>query len=174
MDNQQATPFELGFLLGIIEGEGSIGLYWNEARKQIFPTVTIVNTELRLIEAAHHVLDKIPVGNFIKQYDRKHHGRKHWKERFDLYVWGIKRDYKLLDVLLPLWMIPTLKRKKAEVVYEFCKSRLSHPVPENGRYTDREFELLEQFKVLRGQSPETTRSPDVPIGTRRQREQQMI
>jgi len=156
--NQQATQFELGWLMAFLEGEGSLGLYWNTERRQIYPTMTFVNTERPLLERCGGILNKLGVGHFF--YHHKMNGKlAHWKDRMDVHVNGIKRLHRLLELILPLWDTHTVKRDRAKLVFEFCKSRLSNPVPENGRYTNREFELLEQFIRLNGKTPETTRSP---------------
>jgi len=158
MVNQQATQFELGWLMAFLEGEGSLGLYWNKVRKQIYPSMVFVNTERPLLEKCGKILGKLGVGHYF--YHHKMSGKKaHWKDRMDVHVNGIKRLERLLPNLLPLWDTHTVKRQKAVLVLEFCRSRLSHPVPENGRYNNREMELLKQFIILNGKSPETTRSP---------------
>lgn len=165
MVNQQATQFELGWLMAFLEGEGSVGLYWNQIRKQIYPTMTFVNTERPLLEKCGLILKKLGVGHFF--YHHKMTGAKaHWKDRMDVHVNGIKRLHRLLEAILPLWDTHTVKRQKAQLILEFCKSRLSNPSPENGRYTNREFELLKQFMLLTGKSSETTRSPWTAEGTK--------
>jgi hypothetical protein len=160
MVNQQATPFEVGWFLGILEGEGSLGLYWNQARKQIYPTCTIVNTEHGIIEEALRIVNLMGVGGYVKQYDRKHlrPEAQHWKDRWDFYVWGIKRTHGLLSVLLPVWTCPTLKRTKAGLIMEFCQSRLGKPANSLGRYCESEVQIYERFCALNGKSPETTRA----------------
>lgn len=144
--NQQVTQFELGWLLGFIEGEGSVGLYWNQTRKQIYPVVVLVNTEHSLIEEASRILHLIGVGNYVKGHTMT--GKKaHWKKRYDIYISGIKRCNALIEKLLPVWTTETAKRSKAGLVSEFCRSRLSNPTPQCGRYTLREHELIDLFRA---------------------------
>ncbi len=159
MDNQQATPFEIGWLLGIIEGEGSLGLYWNQVRKQIYPVIHIINTDKVLIDEAIRILYRIGAGGHV--LSSTENKMPHWKRRYDLHVVGIKRLAKLLPRLLEYWTIPTIKRHKANMILEFCLSRLSNPVPENGRYTNREHEIMNDFYALKGKSSEAIRPPAI-------------
>lgn len=158
MDNQQATEFELGWLMGFIEGEGAIGLYWNQIRMQIYPVIILVNTEKPLINEANRILKAMGVGNYVKPH-KITSSKANWKDRYDIYISGIKRCNKLISLLLPFWTIASPKRKRAQLVQEFCQSRLSHPIPEKDRYTLREHEILKEFQAFNRRTSEATPLP---------------
>lgn len=165
-DNQQATPYELGWLIGLIEGEGSVGLYFNSARKQIQPRLTITNTDKQLIDFAADIIRKVGINPFI--YNRRGMILKpHWKTRFDIQMEGIKRSGKFYDAILPFWMPDSLKRKKAAIVRDFCVARLSHPEfhgrGQSYKYTTAELALYRSIKALNGESSETKSIPVIEV-----------
>lgn len=152
-DNQQVTTFEIGWLIGFIEGEGSLGLYWGAARNQIRPVLMITNTDYALVEYGMSIIHKMGVGCFIYKHTMNKLPR-HWKQRYDIHVHGIKRLGKFLEMLIPLWPIDTIKKRKAKIVLEFCQSRLTNPLVRRGhgsretRYTQEEHEIFERVKNL--------------------------
>ncbi|MGP8056767.1 MAG: LAGLIDADG family homing endonuclease [Nitrososphaerales archaeon] len=100
---------EQGFLIGLIEGEGYIGL----SGKQRTPILDIVNTDLDLINFARVILevDGIKTGCY-----RVRHSvwKPHWKTRYDLRVRGIENFKKLLPILQTL--VSQHRRSQLEVI----------------------------------------------------------
>jgi len=140
MDNQQATPFELGWLLGIIEGEGCIGLYPGSGGRVIHPLVRITNTDQLLIANACRILEKAGVGHHVRSSTFRPRGIRH-----DISIGGFMRIRTLLRLLMPEWK-PSDKRQRAERVLQFCESRLSKRADIASRlrkvpYCEKELEL---------------------------------
>lgn len=166
LDNQQATPYELGWLVAIIEGEGSVGLYWNSARKQLQVRLTITNTDKALIDYAAEIIRKVGVNPFIYDHNRKRQ-QPNWKQRYDIHVEGIKRNRAFLATLLPHWYPETVKRRRAAICLGFCESRLSHPKfhGRGGRtkYTTGEIAMYSRIKQLNGESSETMSIPVIEV-----------
>jgi len=165
-DNQQATPYEFGWLVGLIEGEGSIGLYWNSTRKQIAVRLTITNTDKSLIDYAAEIMRKVGVNPFVYDHRRKRQ-MPHWKVRYDIHLEGIKRHAAFLSKVLPFWFPDTIKRQRAEICLAFCKERLSHPKfhgdPGHAKYTTRELALFGRIKELYGESSEAMSIPVIEV-----------
>ena len=146
------NDFERGFIVGLIEGEGTITLScaWHNKKTHIsvniHPTVNIVNTCKPLVEKANTIWDGAI-------YTRKRsEGRKpayrieiHRMERVKIFL------EKILDDL-------TCKKRQAELVIEFCNIRLKkasesgnaiHGCCRWGReYGEREFEILKEIRLL--------------------------
>ena len=61
MGNQQATEAEIGWLAGIIDGEGHIGLSNQNSKKvrSVRVDLQIVNTDIKLIEKLVNILRKM-------------------------------------------------------------------------------------------------------------------
>jgi hypothetical protein len=106
------TESELGYLAGIIDGEGSITLQRSLARsssRYVYPVVTVANTDKRLID---WLIAKTGQGHWQYQ-TRTHLGCKsvyHWciacNQAYDLLV--MVRDYLVIkqlqaDVAIALW-----------------------------------------------------------------------
>lgn len=126
MDNQQVTVFELGWLVGFLEGEGSFILQKQAYKKQVptfRPQVFASSTDFELSERMGEILDHMNVG---KLFQRRRLGKRGYKDQLCINVFGIKRCKKLLDYIIP-YMIDSRRRRAAETLQEFCNLRLSKP-----------------------------------------------
>lgn len=141
IDNQQPsliTDIDLGWLCGLIDGEGCLGIYHRggQRKKDYKPELRIDMTSKEDIQRYVTLMDRLDAGAHIKYYlgDRAKNRRGHWV----VSIGGLRR----LKRILPLF-IPHLvgKKEKAQLVYNFCESRLSHAP--NGGYTVEEEKLLE-------------------------------
>lgn len=144
LGNQQAsvTEAELGWLAGIIDGEGYIGLQieWKTKRNEdrICPQIFISNCDEAIILRARDIMRKIGINPYIRAT------KANTRIRRDQYRLATKRYgviLRLLNILTPY--LTGEKKERAELVREFCKIRLSTP-RQNGRkkpHTKRELEI---------------------------------
>jgi len=108
------TEGQIGYLAGIIDGEGSFTI--TKARSYFNVTLSVANTDLRILERCREITG---LGSIRRQPDRR--GKQHRP----LYVWFVTAR-KELCALLPL-LIPVLvsKKEQAEVVLEYCTRRVA-------------------------------------------------
>jgi len=114
----EANEFEKGYVVGLLEGEGTISIV--SGKRAYVPYISITNTERKVVETCQKI-----VGGKIITYK----GRK--KNHKDVYILHITKTYPVYLVLkeiLPL-MISERKRKIAELVLKFCELRLEKPYP---------------------------------------------
>jgi hypothetical protein len=140
MDNQQVTPFELGWLVGIIDGEGSVGISKRNrqgAAKLGFtlkPHIQISNSDLELIAKAADILKRLGVAFHVSNHTGIGRRRNHQT----IVIAGLKRVSKALPIFAP--HLTNRKAIAARYVQEFINSRLSdwHAAP----FTFRQLELV--------------------------------
>lgn len=167
MDNQQVTDYELGWLAGVLDGEGHISMrYWGY-KKSIHYTVEIAftNTSKALLEKVESICNRLGVG-------------LHWQPKatpkrnlpcWDIGTKKISHCYKILDKILPML---TSKTERANLLYAFCKRRLGFLAQcrDNGSdiarlfpYNDDDLYYFAEFKKLnRNYATPTT----IPQGSR--------
>ena len=137
---------DLGWLAGIIDGEGCITLGRQKRRKnhiQYEPKVDIANTDIRIINRAREVLQGLGVGSYT--LTRK---TSAGNEIYHLSCNGFKRCKRLIANILPF--LVSFKRERAILVLEFIAWRES--LPEKAPYGEKEAALYEAIKVLNAQS----------------------
>lgn len=137
MDNQQPSisEFELGWLCGIIDGEGCIGL-WSRggSRKEEYkPGVRLTNTDENLISTYCQVLDKIGVSYHITKYEGRNSRCKSYQT---VTIEGFKRLVKLLPVIKDKLIA---KKPQALLLDEWVSSRASKW--HRSEYSTRELEI---------------------------------
>jgi hypothetical protein len=145
MDNQQVTVFELGWLVGFLEGEGSFILQKQAYKKQVptfRPQVFASSTDFELAERMGRILDSMNVG---KLFQRRRLGNRGYKDQLCINVFGIKRCKKLLDLIIP-YMTDSRRKVAASTLLEFCNLRLSKP--HQAPYEEGEFALRENLCLL--------------------------
>jgi hypothetical protein len=143
VDNQQVTALELGWLGGIIDGEGSMLLNHRggERRNNLVPSFQVTNTDFEIVERIVYILKRMCVPHHVAMYDRQTTNRRAYKL---ITVSGAKRVMKLLPQIVPV--LTGEKRKKAELLREYCESRLSdwHAAP----FTDRQIKIYHEIRDL--------------------------
>jgi len=159
MDNQQITAFEIGWLAGIIDGEGYMGLQKEIDRRHrehiiIDSQIHITNTEEKIILKARDIMRKIGINPYIRATKQKNVK----KDIFILQIHRFAAVRKLLEVLIPY--LTGTKKERAELIYEFCKLRLNAPTyrktegigkERSGRikpYTERQIEIYNSCKAF--------------------------
>ena len=147
------NDFERGFIVGMIEGEGTITLScgWHKGKNHIsvtmHPVVNVNNTSKELIDKCNLILN----GSMYAS-------RKYSKKRKPYYRTEIHSIHKTKSFLELIIADLILKRRQAELVIEFCKIRLDKQ--EKGKnkihgcaiygegYGEREFEILKEIRLL--------------------------
>ncbi len=145
---------DYAFLAGIIDGEGTISIHRNAARKKgrvyvsCQPQLTISNTDLPMLESL-----QVRVGGHIVKVRAP--AKKHWKQG---YLLCFRRGE--IVVLLPR-VIPYLiaKRRKAELLLEYMKTRTKGvSTGEDGRFvgiplTDRQKQIIAEIRKNNRRGP---------------------
>ncbi len=152
MDNQQERlDFEIGYLLGIIDGEGHYGLKpeWNKQRKRYFyPEVVIANSNPEIITKCSETLKKLEIPHYI--YTPKRH-RKEKIPVTRILIKGMKRINKFCQVL---GQYPSAKLLQLNTLKEFCDMRLSIPLTElcnsTNTYSEKELWYKNRVSELNG------------------------
>lgn len=119
MDNPQATDFELGWLSGIIDGEGCFTMSPG-SRGSYNVGIKLVNTNKLIIEKICEILRKLGIAFHI--YDAFRSGNQRPAKRIE--VNGVMRVEKALKILLPYIMA---KYEEAHTLFEYVTKRLATP-----------------------------------------------
>jgi len=107
----QALVNKLSYLAGIIDGEGTIGIYHNRKSGEYQARFYIVNTDKRLID---WIVENFG-GSVYSRINPKH---KNWKRKYEWCLTG-KRIDKIIEGLIPFLLI---KKDKAKIVLQLRKS----------------------------------------------------
>ena len=164
-ENQQetATAFEIGWLSGILEGEGSICLLVNRRKDRtqvlrIRPSVIFTNSDSLLIERCVSILTKLGVGKYV-MHTRPNKGSftNSTKDMTYIYVSGFKRVKKLLEILRQCLFGE--KKYRLEALLNFINRRLKKSditgKKMNFRYDKEDVDNILDFLKL-------TRSKNIP------------
>ncbi len=161
MDNQQITQLEFGWLAGIVDGEGYIGIQYYETRNghmSVTAEFSICNTDEEIIIKAQKIIQKMGINPYINGSSYKLKNKPNHKQVWKLVIHRLNKVISVLEPIFPY--LTGTKKERAILVLEFCKSRLSHFVWGSNKniMTDREIEIIESCitKQKRGIS-ETTR-----------------
>jgi len=158
--NQQVSSLKIGWLAGIIDGEGYIGLRdcKNHGYVWFRPEIQIVNTDVAIIKKTQRIMRELGVNPYIRD---SHNGKKNAKVYYKL---CIKNLAKVLRILKPILNELTgNKKERARYIIEFCESRLNRVkegMYKNKKpYRNRELELVELCQSIqtRGRTSETIR-----------------
>lgn len=131
-----------GYLAGFLDGEGGIQITMSqranrEYKTALHPTVYFCNThsgsifEMRRWLGGGSITRRIAVGNC--------------KDTYVLSISGVRSIVGLLHFLIPSLII---KSKQAEVMIQYCESRLTHYRGDDRRFTDEELRLYTRLKDL--------------------------
>lgn len=145
-DNQQATISNLSWLGGIIDGEGCISFHTVAGKKRksrpVTPKINITNTDMEMITYIMSILDE----NDIAYYVENRKGTKRNKPSKAIIIKGCKRCLKFLPLIIPHLVN---KRKRAELLYEFCVLRHNE---KSRPYSEYEKQLCRKIYQLNGRN----------------------
>ena len=155
MGNQQERlHFYIGYVLGIIDGEGSCQFgykYLYKGCKVFSPKITIFNSNPFIIQMAKDSLTKLGISYYC--FSVKMHGRERWP-LWRIEIVGIKRIKQLTDILLSY---PSGKQPRLQVLNNFCNHRL---FKNRKKYTKTDeayfLKLKELNKLYRGKSTKSS------------------
>ena len=187
MGNQQATDAELGWMAGIIDGEGWLGMCVG-AEKSYRPThhtrqysvtvdIKVTNCDPEIIVKAAQIMRKIGVNPYIRQ--PKVELKENHKPHYEVSVHRMAPVRRVLEAVLP-YLVGT-KLERANLILRFMDLRAINLGTENpayadnarGRhgprtikpYTTEELALVEQCRALQSRkgASETTRANGAAI-----------
>lgn len=150
MDNQQVTQADLGWLGGIIDGEGSIAVRWGRKINQFSPRLQIYNTNPIIIQRCCNILDSIGVAYNVRE--RGEGGFEGSKKQ----CWVILTERLGAAALAMNHLLPHIYGKRAQAILlkRFLDSRLSRlsKVKRNSDapYSKEEMETLADIYQLNG------------------------
>lgn len=120
---------EIGWLAGILEGEGSICLQVSKRSGQrgtlcVVPKIILTNSDMGLIEACVSILGKLGVGKYVLHTNAKPSALapRATKAMHYVHISGHKRVLACLDALTPA--IYGDKKRRAELLRDFIIGRL--------------------------------------------------
>lgn len=164
MGNQQVkTHFEIGWLVGFIEGEGCLTINrikgYGKSNK-LLPYISLVGTNTASMERAIEIAKNLELPMYISN---RSYGPRNPVIRIE--ATGLGRTAKWLAVIEP-YLVG--KKRQAELMLEFIASReisrKKHPWMKP--YTDEELAIYDQIHILnrgynrpKSKTPETTRRP---------------
>jgi hypothetical protein len=131
MGNQQErSHFKIGYLLGVIDGEGSFQL-GNDGYGHYVPEIVISNTDDKIISLVVEALKELGLPAYV--WTPKNTKSNH-KPVTRVCIRGIKRLAKVMGFLQNF---DYAKKDRGQVIKDFCDYRLSVPIAEkysNKRY----------------------------------------
>jgi hypothetical protein len=119
---------ELGWLAGIMDGEGTIGmsrvLTASKCKNPSYrPIFQIANTDIRILNRASEILYSVcGVASYIVIANRRkaENINKPWKTGYRLQIHVQRRIARVLPMLIPYL---TAKREQAEILLAYCSRR---------------------------------------------------
>ena|SRR3990167_1393045 len=167
-ENQQVRPTEaeLGWLAGIIEGEGSLTMYvrkkvwngWNGIGVDL--AITIVNTDAAIIQKCKRIIEALDCSTFL--FERKSvpvykkDGTAYLNPLKTPLVINVSKMSHMLTVISAIY--PYMfgeKKKRAELISEFIQRRMNRlglrsKTEGKAWYDKRDWELVTQFYKITG------------------------
>jgi hypothetical protein len=134
--NGKANDFEVGFIIGLIEGEGCLSASVSAGKLDLI--LQIANTNRQLLEKAQEI-----IGGKIYCQHQSHLGHMNCKDAYKLKISSIKTLYV---TLLKLQTHFIGKRKQCDLLLDICECKLSR-----GRHnltTNKEKEISIQIRAL--------------------------
>jgi len=167
MGNQQVTDLELGWLAGILDGEGHISMRSSIFQNEIHYSVGFgfTNTSEELLKKVEMICGKLGANLHWQRKAKINQRLQGW----DLATRKIINCKRVLAPLLPLL---TSKKEKAKHVLAFCERRLNFATQRNADgsgirfpYTSSDLWYFDEFKCIRTKSATST---TIPQGSRNQ------
>ncbi len=165
-ENQQETASdgEIGWVAGIIDGEGSICLQINRRANRtqtlrVTPKVIVANTDSGIVERLAEILTKMGVGRYVMHSVPSNKGplvKTATKPITYIHISGLKRVHKLLHLLEP-WLAGE-KKERCVRLKRFIDRRFEQAetlsMGPNYMYDEKDVDLMLSFMEL-------TKSPSI-------------
>jgi hypothetical protein len=176
LDNPLANPIEIGWLVGMIEGEGSVIMTLTNNRRQILSSVVFTNTDRDIVKRYLSILNALDVAHHVHvgYHARNHFGKR---ERTDISIFRYAALRKLIDAIYP-HMTDGIKKHRLEFVSRFIDSRMQMYSQETGsgkhssrgitndarKYTADQWAIYDEYKAtFDGKASESKGlAPDIP------------
>lgn len=99
-NDQLENMFDVGWLIGIIEGEGNFSLGLHESNKAIYyqPRIEISNTKIEIISNIERILKKFFINYSIRI--RKYENNKNYKDIYILKVEKLSNLKRFLTIFI--------------------------------------------------------------------------
>ena len=136
------TQLELGWLAGILDGEGSITIV--KRGTTFVPTIKMANTSKKLVDKYCEILDKLDIS--YKCYGRQKEGNR--KYQWEVCVDGRPRVMKALLIIQDALIA---KQTQATKVTQWIESR---GLNLRGPYTEEQLQIIEDVRSLNGRGKE--------------------
>lgn len=161
MDNQAGNQFELGWIIGAIDGEGTITMNkGNKSGTYFKPSIQVANTDEAFIIRMAECLDRLDIPYFIGSQFPSLRGIK-YRKVWSLCIQGYKRVQRALTILRP--ELFATKSKQARLVSELVNRRLATPMTHRNQhreFSERELELLAQLRECNRRGKFKPESPE--------------
>ncbi len=167
MGNQQVTDIELGWLAGVLDGEGHISMRSSTFKGEIHYAVGFGFTN-----TSEELLKKVEL--ICKKLGANLHWQRKAKIKNRLQGWDLatRKIINCKRVLAPLLPLLTSKKEKAEHALAFCERRLNFSMQRKvdgtgvrHPYTSSDLWYFDEFKRIRTKSATST---TIPQGSRNQ------
>ena len=132
---QRRLDIRLGWLGGIIDGEGMITVIKRSNGYNFCPRISIANTDKILLDEVEKIFKELNLSYHFQSKSYKV-GEKE-KIKFEITVNGLRRCSKVLPLIIPFLIS---KKERAEKLLLWCEYRLSKKSRE--RYTEKDKEIL--------------------------------
>ena len=142
MDLRALTEAQKGYIAAFLDGEGGIQITQSfrkdrEYRLALHPDVYFTNTNEEVIRTIRSWLGG---GSITERREEGGHN-----DTFVLTVSGVRSILDLLKAIRPYLIV---KSDRADLMIEYCSSRLSHNRGKGRRFTDHELDLSAAIKEL--------------------------
>lgn len=148
-DNQQESSLlkerQLGWLGGIIDGEGTITIRVKERKGQstfLTPVISMVNTDKLLMDTFTDILKEYNIPHWVSYYEPT----KNWKPRWQVQIGGLRRCQKALPIIKDYLVA---KKELAEIVLDWCNSRINK-AGKREYYSEKDLEIVRLVKSKHG------------------------
>lgn len=165
MDNQQVkTLYDIGWIVGFIEGEGCLTLIRTKGYKsnKISPYISITGTNAVSMQRAIDIAHALDLPFYVRE---SHYSSNNPKKAIRIIVEGLSRTSKWLDIIHEYM---TGKRAQADILRRYIdrRNKIIKLHPANKPYTDEDIDDYHQIHDLnqghnrpKVKTPETTRRP---------------
>jgi len=145
VDNKQATPQEIAYVAGLMDGEGCIAIQSQKlanGKVGYAVNVKITNTDPNIIERIQSTYLKLGINPLIRERDNSKNPQ--WKNWFEVYLTKQSQIQRLLETLLP-YLVG--KRARATMMLRYITKQICK---------EEAFHEMKRMNA-KGESSETTR-----------------
>ncbi len=156
-NQQERLFFNIGYLIGIIDGEGcyQFGKKYEYKGYSIYaPRITIFNNNIHIIQQTIDILKSLDITYNL--WKTKLHGKEK-SVGYRIEIAEVKRVKKFTDLLL---QYPSGKKERAKLLNDYCKFRLSIPWGKRKSYVNEEQVFFNKLKEMNLQFRKGTKSSE--------------